>query len=63
MFKEIEAFETYLTSFRSIKKPQMPNFNISAYTDNEYVCAIEEIMFGSDLLDDEYLTIRYLKGD
>ena len=63
MNEEIEEYEKYLLSFGMVEKPPMPKFNESAYTDNEYLSIIFDLMKDFDLLDDEYLTIQHLKGD
>ena len=34
MNKEINAYAEYLLNFGVVKKPPMPNFDVSAYTDN-----------------------------
>lgn len=63
MHKEIDEYQKYLTGFIGVKKPKMPKFNTSAYTDNEYLCAVGALMEDYDRIYDEYLTIRYLKGE
>ncbi len=56
------AYEMYLDSFGVVKKPAMPKFDLSAYTDNEYISAINELLKDYDGLDDEYLILKHLKG-
>ena len=63
MREEIGAYEKYLLNFTMVKKPIMPKFNTSAYTDNEYAKAIKDIMGDYGGIDDEYLTIQHLKGE
>ena len=63
MNEEINEYLRYLLDFRMVEKPQMPKFNHLAYTDNEYVFAIEELMKDFDLPDDETLSVKHLKGD
>ena len=63
MNEEILAYQKYLLSFGVVEKPSMPNFNLVAYTDNEYLSTVRNLMADYDLIDDECLTIRYLKGD
>ena len=63
MREEIEEYEKYLLDFVVVKKPIMPNFNTQAYTDIEYLEAIKEVMFDYNKINDEYLSIRYLKGE
>ena len=61
MDEEIKAYETYLLNFGLVEKPQMPNFELSAYTDNEYKQAIFEIMNDFDFVDSELLSVaRFL---
>lgn len=62
MNEEIEEYVKYLSSFSMVEKPVMPKFNISAYTDNEYLNAIYDLMEDFDNVFDEYLTIDHLKG-
>ena len=62
MDEEIREYEKYLASFGLIEKPQMPKFDISAYTDNEYLSVVYNLLKDYDNVDDEYLTIDYLKG-
>ena len=63
MNEEILEYAKYLMNFGEIKKPKMPNFNTHAYTENEYLSAVWDIMEVFDQIDDEYLTIKHLKGD
>ena len=63
MSEEINEYLRYLLDFRMVEKPQMPKFNHLAYTDNEYVLAIEEIMQDFNLPEDESLSVKHLKGD
>ena len=63
MSEEIEEYEKYLASFGMVEKPQMPKFDISAYTDNEYLSAVYNLLKDYDQLEDEAITIAYLKGE
>ena len=63
MEEEISAYIDYLLSYNNLNKPTMPNFDLGAYNDNEYVSAINELMFEYDNLDDLYLTIQHIKGE
>lgn len=63
MDEEIREYEKYLASFGVVEKPKMPKFNVSAYTDNEYLSVVYGLLNDYDKLDEEYLTINYLKGD
>jgi len=63
MIEEIMAYQKYLLNFRTVEKPSMPKFDAQAYTDNEYLSAIFEIINEFDFVDDEHLIIMHLKGD
>ena len=60
MLEEIMAYEKYLLKFGVVEKPFMPNFDLFAYTDNEYLSAISDIMLNYDMVDDLGVTIDYL---
>ena len=63
MWEEIQEYEKYLLNFGVVNKPIMPKFDVSAYTDNEYISIINELLKDFDLIDDEYLTVNRFKGD
>ncbi len=63
MFKEVEEYIRFLQNFGEVVRPQMPNFDISAYTDSEYTNALGLIMEDYKFVDDYELTIKYLKGE
>lgn len=63
MIEEIIAYQNYLLSFGVVEKPPMPKFDVLAYTDNEYLSAIEQLMSDYDFIDDEHVTIKHLKGE
>ncbi|MBE5741028.1 MAG: hypothetical protein E7351_00625 [Clostridiales bacterium] len=63
MNEEINAYVEYIKKIGTVHRPKMPKFDISAYSDNEYLSAIEGLNVDFDAIDDEYLTIRHLKGD
>lgn len=63
MNKEIEEYEKYLSKFVMVEKPTMPKIDLFAYTDNEYLSVVDELLKDYDKVDDEYLTIAYLKGE
>lgn len=64
MNEEIKEYETYLLNFGMVEKPIMPNFELSAYTDNEYQQAIFDIMNEFGFVDYECLSVaRFFKGD
>lgn len=63
MDEEINAYIKYLLDFGMVKKPIMPKFDVTAYTDNEYLSAIFQSLRDFDFFDDEYLTVEHLRGD
>ena len=63
MNEEIKAYEEYLLNFGMVEKPQMPKFDLQAYTENEYTSAIFELLKDFDKIDDEYLIVERFKGD
>ena len=63
MQREILEYIEYLSNFQELKKPQMPNFNLSAYTDIEYHKAINEINQEFDRFDDFEVYTKFLKGE
>ena len=60
MLDEIMAYEKYLLKFDVVEKPLMPNFDLFAYTDNEYLYAISDIMLNYNMIDDLEVSIDYL---
>lgn len=44
MDDEINDYVQYILSLVEIRRPKMPSFPVSAYTENEYILAINEIM-------------------
>ena len=63
MDEEIKEYQNYLFNFGMIEKPLMPKFDLLAYTDNEYLYAINSIMEEFKCIDDFQLTINYLRGE
>lgn len=63
MNEEIREYIDYLLTFGRVQKPKMPKFDLSAYNDNEYIFALQDIMYDYDAVDDLYLTLEYLQGD
>ncbi len=63
MDEVVGAYIEYLSSLKEITKPSMPKFNLSAYTDNEYVSAISSVLKEYECIDDYNLTLQYLKGE
>lgn len=63
MDEEIIEYQKYLLNFGEVNKPKMPKFDLLAYTDNEYLSSIFDIIKDYEYIDDECLTLQYLKGD
>ena len=63
MFEEFEEYAKYFERLNEVCKPLMPSFDISAYTDNEYINEISSIQNDFDRFDDFDLTLKYLKGE
>jgi len=63
MLEETFAYLEYLQSFSEVRKPEMPIFNTSAYTDNEYLNSIDELMYDFENIDDFQITLKHLKGE
>ena len=63
MQREILSYVEYLNKFKELKKPQMPNFDLDAYTDIEYHKAINEINEDFERFDDFDVYLKFLKGE
>ena len=63
MKEEIEAYEKYLLNFGVVERPVFPKFDVLAYTDNEYVYVVEELMNDFNNIDDDYLVLQHLLGE
>ena len=59
----VEAYIIFLLNSRELVRPVMPKFNISAYTENEYVTAINEIVKDYEFVDDMEVLEHFLKGE
>lgn len=63
MQQEILNYIEYLKTFKELKKPKMPSFDLNAYTDNEYHIAINELQEDFDRIDDFEVYLKFLKGE
>lgn len=63
MIELIEAYVDYLNGVTEAEIPKMPRFDQSAYTDNEYLHAIKDIMNDYEDIDDYACSIEFLKGE
>lgn len=63
MEEQVNAYIEYLHRFGIVQKPVMPKFDVSAYTENEYVRAINTIEKDFEFDDCVSLTEQYLKGE
>ena len=61
MFEIVEAYIKFLLGFNEKQKPLMPKFDIAAYTDNEYLNAINAINSYYENIDDFNSTLQFLK--
>ena len=59
----VEAYIVFLLNSRELVRPVMPKFNVSAYTENEYVTAINEIVKDYEFVDDMEVLEHFLKGE
>ena len=59
----VEAYIEFLHSFTGLERPIMPKFDVSAYTESEYLNAINEINSNYEFVDDLSITEHFLKGD
>lgn len=57
------AYIEFLLKFNQLERPIMPKFNISAYTDSEYLIAIKDVESAYSFIDDISVTEQFLKGD
>ena len=63
MLEEILAYLEYLEEFNEVKKPKMPKFNLSAYTDSEYINEISLLNEQLNSFDDIQVTLNHLKEE
>lgn len=63
MNDEAREYVAYLSRFSGRPRPAMPKTDATAYTDNEYLFAIQDVIVDFENVNDEYLTIKYLKGE
>lgn len=63
MQQEILSYIEYLNSFNGLTKPKMPNFDLAAYTDIEYLKAITEVNEDFDNVDGYEVYLKFLKGE
>lgn len=59
----VEAYIEFLQNFTELERPFMPKFNASAYTESEYLNAINDTMFKYEDINDLSVTEHFLKGD
>lgn len=63
MNEHVCAYIEYLQQIKQVNKPKMPKFDERAYTENEYVKAINRIENDFKFVDSIAVTERYLKGE
>ena len=59
----VDAYIKFLLNSRELIRPAMPKFDVSAYTESEYVTAINDVMREYEYIDDLGVTEHFLKGD
>ena len=62
MDDELMGYFEYLSNFSGLTRPKMPKFNLDAYSDSEYIDAVNSVMKDYENVDDFDLTITHLKG-
>ena len=62
MSEETREYLEYLLAFKELQKPQMPNFDLLAYNENEYKLLTEELEEAFKFTFDLDLTIEHLQG-
>ena len=63
MKKINDAYIKFLLYFNELERPPMPKFDVFAYTESEYVSAIDEIIRDYEFVDDLSITEHFLKGE
>lgn len=63
MIEFVNAYIEFLQNFAEVERPLMPKFDVSAYTESEYVTAINDVMREYEYIDDLGVTEHFLKGD
>ena len=59
----VNAYIEFLLNFKELALPAMPKFNLLAYTESEYVNAVDEINRDYEFIDDFGVTEHFVKGD
>ena len=57
----VNAYIEFLLNSRELVRPEMPKFNKLAYTESEYIHAINEINRDYEFIDDLSITEHFLK--
>ena len=63
MNEEVEAYIVFLSRFKEVHRPVEPQYDCHLFLDKKYLDAVDEIMREYNAIDDEYLTIKHLKGN
>ena len=63
MIDLVEAYIEFLQNFTELERPLIPKFDVTAYTESEYVSAVEDILKDCEYIDDLSITEHFLKGD
>ena len=59
----VEKYIRYLADINEIKRPKMPNYDLRAYTDSEYLSVIDSVNRDYDEINEIHLTEQFLKGE
>ena len=63
MDEQVNAYIEFIGNMRQVNKPTMPKFDLSAYTENEYVKEVRSLEKEFENTDSVDLTIAFLKGE
>lgn len=63
MDKLVYEYIKYLAEMEGVNKPTMPIIDTSAYSDNEYLLAIGELMNDYANIDDLSISLEFLRGN
>ena len=59
----VDAYIEFLLQMKGFEKPEMPKFDQSAYTENEYINLMKFIEEEYKYVDDLQLSLDFLKGE
>ena len=59
----VDAYIDFLISIKEVNKHPMPNIDVNAYTESEYLYAMREINDAFKDVDDLHITENFVKGE